>query len=374
MSDVTIEELHRRGISHPRARDDADLLAAVQHLLSLEVSLDEIEEHGIARMASARRVRERAWHGEEAAAALTGVGIDPEFSVRVRLAMGLAAGTGLGLTADELDATRFFAGVRNILGEEDTLSMVRVIGNSSARIARATAAMLRVNFETPIDHSPAPLAEAVAAYTQLIDSSLPTFLDATATLIRRHLAAFVADDGWEMRVDETRSAALQQIVVGFADLVGFTAFTEASDAEQFMDVMGRFESEVQEIVVANGGTVVKMIGDEVMFVTQHSDEAVRIARQLTRVCRYIAGLDGMRVGLSRGEVINSGGDYYGTVVNIASRIVGMSFADAIVATEAVVDGLPSTVARTELGPHDLRGISTPVNLFRIDRARAHGAE
>lgn len=369
MSRVTIEELRARGISHPRARDDDDLVAAVQVLVDLDITLDEIQEHGIQRTASARRVRDRAWHGADADAALAGVGIDADFSQRLRLAMGLAAGSGLGLTADELDATRFFAGLRNILGEDETLSMVRVIGNSSARIARATSSMLRVNFSAPIENSPAPLADAVAAYAQLIDSSLPTFLDAASTLVRRHLAGFIADDASELRVDETRSAALQRLVVGFADLVGFTAFTEKADAQEFMDAIGRFESEVQEIVVANGGTVVKMIGDEVMFVTQHTDEAVRVARQLTTVCRDIAGLEGMRVGLSRGEVINSGGDYYGTIVNIASRIAGLAFPDAIVATQSVVDALPGTVSTTPLGPHELRGIRDPVELYRIDRLR-----
>ena len=75
MSPVTFEELQRREISHARARDDDDLVAAVQYLVDLGVTLDEIEEHGIQRMASARRVRERAWHGTDADAALAGVGM-----------------------------------------------------------------------------------------------------------------------------------------------------------------------------------------------------------------------------------------------------------------------------------------------------------
>lgn len=366
MSRVTIEQLRPLGITHPRARDENDLVAAVQVLVDQGATLEEIREHGILHTASARRVRPRPWHGTDAAAAIAGVGVDEEFSQRLRLAMGLAAGTGLGLTPDELDATRFFAGARNLIGEEETLSMVRVIGNSTARIARATTSTLRVNFSTPIDNSPAPLADAVRAYTQLIDSSLPAFLDATTTLIRRHIAAFIGDDAPDLRVDDTRSAALERVVVGFADLVGFTAYTEQADVEQFMETMSRFESEVQEIVVSNGGTIVKMIGDEVMFVTQYADEAVRIARQLTRVCKYIAGLDGMRVGLSRGDAINTGGDYYGTVVNSASRIAGMSFPDAIVATRAVIDALPATVATTPLGNHELRGIREPVELVRIE--------
>jgi len=363
---VTIEMLRARNIAHERARDEADLLSAVQFLVDGGVTLDEIEEHGIQRMASARLVRERPWYGTDAAAALLGVGIDPEFSERLRLAMGLGIGTGLGLTPSELEATRFFAGLRNIIGEEDTLSMVRVIGSASSRIARATTAVLRVNFSAPLDDSPAPLADAVHAYTELINSALPPMLDSVAALIQRHLATFIAGGGQELRVDDSRSAALQRLVVGFADLVGFTAFTEGADAASFMATMLRFEAQVQEIIVSNGGTVVKMIGDEVMFVTQHSDQALAIAHGLTQVCRDIAGISGMRVGLSRGDVINAGGDYYGTVVNIAARIVGQAFPDAIVSTQAVVDALPGTATIRPLGAYELRGISQPVELYRID--------
>ena len=258
MQGLSAEALRARGIDHPGARNDADLVAAVQLLVDHGATLDEIAEYGIARAASARRLRVDPWYDTDADEALANVGIDRTFSEHLRLAMGLQGGTGLGLTLAELEATKFFAGIAEVIGEEDTLAMVRVIGGSSARIARATASLLRVNFATPIDRSPAPLAEAVAAYTALIDQSLPTFLDATSTLIRRHLAAFVAGDGSPLRVDETKSAAIQRLCVGFADLVGFTAYTEQADAESFMATMSRFEREVQETVVANGGTVVKI--------------------------------------------------------------------------------------------------------------------
>ena len=338
------------------------------------MTLDELEEFGFAKALSQRSIRPNPLHGIDADEALDHVGIDEEFSRRLRLAMGLQGGSGLGLTPEELEATRLFASLADLVGEQEMLSVVRVVGSSTARIARATTELLRVNFQPPIDTTPARLTDAVEAYAALIDASLPAFLDATAALVRRHLAAVLADEQAWM-VDASRSATLQEHTIGFADLVGFTAFTEQVDAAAFMAAMVQFEREVQDAVVDQGGTVVKLIGDEVMFATPNPVSAVRVAAALVGIGRDIPGLDGMRVGLAYGQVIRSGGDFYGTIVNTAARIVGQAYPDAIVATQRVVDALraherasdpPGQVCETQpLGPHDLRGIQQPVELYRL---------
>ena len=374
MSELTAAGLRARGIDHERAQDDNDLVDSVRVLLSRGVTLDELEEFGFAKALSQRSIRPNPLHGIDADEALDHVGIDEEFSRRLRLAMGLQGGSGLGLTPEELEATRLFASLADLVGEQEMLSVVRVVGSSTARIARATTELLRVNFQPPIDTTPARLTDAVEAYAALIDASLPAFLDATAALVRRHLAAVLADEQAWM-VDASRSATLQEHTIGFADLVGFTAFTEQVDAAAFMAAMVQFEREVQDAVVDQGGTVVKLIGDEVMFATPDPVSAVRVAAALVGIGRDIPGLDGMRVGLAYGQVIRSGGDFYGTVVNTAARIVGQAYPDAIVATQRVVDALrahehasepPGQVCETQpLGPHDLRGIQQPVELYRL---------
>jgi len=374
MSELTAAGLRARGIDHERAQDDNDLVDSVRVLLSRGVTLDELEEFGFAKALSQRSIRPNPLHGIDADEALDHVGIDEEFSRRLRLAMGLQGGSGLGLTPEELEATRLFASLADLVGEQEMLSVVRVVGSSTARIARATTELLRVNFQPPIDTTPARLTDAVEAYAALIDASLPAFLDATAALVRRHLAAVLADEQAWM-VDASRSATLQEHTIGFADLVGFTAFTEQVDAAAFMAAMVQFEREVQDAVVDHGGTVVKLIGDEVMFATPYPVSAVRVAAALVGIGRDSPGLDGMRVGLAYGQVIRSGGDFYGTVVNTAARIVGQAYPDAIVATQRVVDALrahehasepPGQVCETQpLGPHDLRGIQQPVELYRL---------
>jgi len=364
MTELSAADLRARGIDHDRAQDDDDLVDSVAILLSRGVTLAELEQDGFAKALSQRTIRPSPLHGDDADDALDEVGIEREFSRRLRLAMGLQGGSGLGLTSAELEATRLFASLADLVGEEEMLSVVRVVGTSTARIARATTELLRVNFQAPIDTTPARLTDAVEAYAALIDASLPAFLDAAATLVRRHLAATISDPQ-EWQVDASRSATMQEQAIGFADLVGFTAFTETADAEAFMAAMVRFEREVQDAVVDHGGMVIKLIGDEVMFSTPDALSAVNVAAALVGVGRDIAGLDGMRVGLSCGEVIRSGGDLYGSVVNIAARIVGQAYPDAIVATQEIVDGLPSSIETLSLGQHDLRGIKDAVQLYRV---------
>jgi len=369
MAELTAADLRARGIDHVRAQNDADLVDSVQILLDRGVTLDQLQRDGFAKALSQQSIRPDPLYGTDADLALDGVGIKEEFSRRLRLAMGLAGGSGLGLTNAELEATRLFASLADIVGEDEMLSVVRVIGSSTARVARATTELLRVNFQPPIDSTASRLTDAVEAYAALVDASLPAFLDAFTALVRRHLAAVLAEDqAWV--VDASRRATLQENAIGFADLIGFTAFTERSDAAAFMTAMVRFERDVQDAVVDHGGTVVKLIGDEVMFATPDPVSAVQVASALVGIGRDIAGLEGMRVGLSYGQVIRSGGDFYGTVVNIAARIVGQAYPDGIVATQAVADGLTAAefdlgYEAQPLGPHELRGINQPVDLYRI---------
>ncbi len=60
------------------------------------------------------------------------------------------------------------------------------------------------------------------------------------------------------------------MAVGFADMVGFTMLSQHLGDEELAAVVARFEELAHDTVVALGGRVVKMIGDEVMFVVPDS--------------------------------------------------------------------------------------------------------
>jgi len=355
---LSANQLREMGIDSPLARDDVDLEDAVELLLQLGNTLEGLVGRDFGEVGSALLLRPEA----ELSPAEFDIDLR-DFANRVRVAIGLPLEATRALTDAEMQMVHFFRAMADLIGEDEVISLVRVMGSSASRIARAAISMLRLQFETPITDDSGRLADVLAGYFELIGYALPEFLETNATIMRSHLAHLIATEQmWS--VDRSRSATLEPKVIGFADLVGFTAFTERSDAQQFMATMIGFEEAVQSAIVDNDGTLVKLIGDEVMFAADSARSALRVALALSAVGRS-GGLEGMRVGLSGGEVITSGGDYFGTVVNIAARIVTLAFADAIVVTEDVATGLEGVVAVESLGMHDLRGISRPVELFRV---------
>jgi adenylate cyclase len=71
-----------------------------------------------------------------------------------------------------------------------------------------------------------------------------------------------------------------------------------------------------------------------------------------------------------GPVIIQDGDYFGSTVNIASRIAAYAQAGEVLASERAVqaaEGLPGGITCTEIGSVDLKGVSRPLALRRIER-------
>lgn len=112
-----------------------------------------------------------------------------------------------------------------------------------------------------------------------------------------------------------------EVTVGFLDLVGFTSRSLQMNVEELERVVNRFEAMAYDVVATHGGRTVKMIGDEVMFVAEEPAHAVNIALALMEGVRADRYLPDGRAGLATGAALARDGDYYGPVVNLASRLV-----------------------------------------------------
>lgn len=142
----------------------------------------------------------------------------------------------------------------------------------------------------------------------------------------------------------------RRVTVGFADLVGFTAQTQQLTEEELADVVGRFETIAYDVVSAHQGRVVKMIGDEVMFVADTVRDGAELALALAETYRNDPALSDVRVGVATGPALEREGDVYGPVVNLASRIVSIAYPGAVVVAEDVY------VALVDDDDFDLRSI------------------
>jgi class 3 adenylate cyclase len=141
----------------------------------------------------------------------------------------------------------------------------------------------------------------------------------------------------------------------------------ATELDDLGALLTRFESLAFDVVAETPGRVVKLIGDEVMFVCPDGPTGARAALEILEGC---AGQDlpPARAGLAEGELLRQAGDYFGPPVNRASRITQAAAPDTVVVDDAVRAGLREApdLRLEALGDRRLRGVG-PTPLWRVTR-------
>jgi class 3 adenylate cyclase len=136
--------------------------------------------------------------------------------------------------------------------------------------------------------------------------------------------------------------AVGQVTLVFTDLRGSTRlYREVGDAPAFGHVMNHFDV-IRKAVAEEGGGIVKTIGDAVMAAFHHPAAALRAAlRAQGRLADsgQSAPPLPLRVGIHTGPCIavtlNDRLDYFGSTVNLAARLEGLSTAHDIIVSDAV---------------------------------------
>jgi adenylate cyclase len=135
-------------------------------------------------------------------------------------------------------------------------------------------------------------------------------------------------------------------------------------------VLADFERVTTEAVTKHGGRVVKHIGDEVMFVMADPGAACDVALTLCERYGPSAGTPVLRGALAFGPLVRGYGDFYGPIVNLASRMVGIAEPGAVVVSDDLrtrADG--SSFSFQPLGARRLRGFPDAVDVYAVERAQ-----
>jgi adenylate cyclase len=184
-------------------------------------------------------------------------------------------------------------------------------------------------------------------------------------VLRRQLGA-VARREANAGIDRAKSG--EELCVGFVGLSDFTALSTRTELDAIGSLLQAFESLAFDVIAETPGRVVKLIGDEVMFVCPESGDAARAALEILEGCAD-AGLPTARGGLAEGRVLRQGGDYFGTPVNRASRITHAADRDTVLADDAVqgrligIDDLHVEPA----GERRLKGLGA-TRVYRVTRS------
>ena len=166
----------------------------------------------------------------------------------------------------------------------------------------------------------------------------------------------------------------------FTDLRGSTELYErVGDLTAFDLVKAHFQV-LHDIVASEAGAVVKTIGDAVMATFPSPDRAVAAALKMREAMRELNSRNDredllLKIGVHEGPCIavtlNERQDYFGSTVNIASRVQGLANSQSIFATGAVVDDaktidlLKSKALTPQSHNASLRGIEREVLVYAI---------
>jgi adenylate cyclase len=240
--------------------------------------------------------------------------------------------------------------------------LARVLSSSFARIADAETDDLARSFALA-HHAGLGDEELADLLTQRFDfDDISRLLDHTHRL---QLRAAV----WRRLVasDPSQPGAVTA-AVGFVDLVGYTALAQVLDDDELADLVKRFGDVTHDTIVAAGGRLVKTIGDEVMFVTDTPTTAAEIALGLVELTETDDVLPTVRAGLAFGALLAREGDYFGPMVNLASRLTEVARPGTVLASEGVGTGLANE------GRFEVRRITSRkirdigrVEVYRVER-------
>jgi adenylate cyclase len=238
-------------------------------------------------------------------------GLSLEEATTLWRALGFAVPSdgSLRLTSAEATMLQVLMGLgREVVGDERILGFARVLGWATAVLGEALVDAFRIQVEVPRLGSGTTYAEIVEHYTQLAKTSFPTFVEGLGVLTRAHMVR-ISRSAWTP--DEERSAVTREQTIGFADLVGYTGHSRTLSTTDLATAVGRFETQVTDLVSRFGGRLVKFIGDEAMFTVEDASTACELALALVERFTLDPGLPPVRVGLAMGTAVALHGDYYG---------------------------------------------------------------
>ncbi|MBS4727330.1 adenylate/guanylate cyclase domain-containing protein [Mycobacterium sp. SM1] len=302
-------------------------------------------------------------------------GIDLDLLQRVQRAIGLARvddpDAAVHMRADGVAAAHAQRFVEVGLDPEHVVLVVRVLGEGLSRAAEvmrhsAMAAILKPGA------SELDIAKGSQALVGRIAPLLGPMIQDMLFMQLRHMMETEAVNARERAAGAPLPGA-RQITVAFADLVGFTRLGEALSPEELGQLANRLADRARD-VAAPPVRFIKTIGDAVMFVCTHSVSLLDAVLKLVETTDTDNDFPRLRAGVASGMAVSRAGDWFGSPVNLASRVTGVARPGAVLVADPVREsvGEAAGFSWSFAGARHLKGIKDEVKLFRV--RRGDGAE
>jgi class 3 adenylate cyclase len=178
----------------------------------------------------------------------------------------------------------------------------------------------------------------------------------------------------------------REVTALFADLEGFTPFTESRSPHDTVLALNRYFSAVVPVIFANGGTIIQFAGDAIVAIwnapveqPRHALAAARTGLEMQRAIEAIVAenpsLPRFRVGIATGAALvgNIGSEElrnyvaHGDAVNLAARLQTGATAGHVVISAPTYALIRDVATVRPLGRFTVKGKTEEVEAFVLDR-------
>jgi len=215
--------------------------------------------------------------------------------------------------------------------------------------------------------------------------------------IRKYLKQFISEQVYQ-KIEKSSgllNPTIQEVSVLFSDIRNFTRIVQMSSPQDIAAFLNDYYfTPMGEIAFQNNGTVDKHIGDAIMVLFGspfvHDDDADRAVKsaitmqiEAKKIDNHLIKNNGIRLGIGIG--ISTGNVFSGILgslrkkeytsvgmaVNIADRLQKMAKPGEILICERTCQKLSSNIPSEGLVPVVVKGIDTPIKVYRINPQPPH---
>jgi adenylate cyclase len=304
-------------------------------------------------------------------------GIELTLLQRVQRAIGLARvddpDAAVHMRADGEAAAYAQRFVELGLHPDQVVLVVRVLAEGLSRAAEVMRYTALSSIMRP-GASEIDIAKGSKALVGQIAPMLGPMIQDMLFMHLRHMMETEAVNAGERAAGKPLPGA-REVTVAFADLVGFTRIGEAVSAEELGQLASRL-ADLARDVTRPPVRFIKTIGDAVMLVCPEPMPLLDTVLKLVEMVDSDNDFPRLRAGAASGMAVSRAGDWFGSPVNVASRVTGVARPGTVLVADSVWEAVSDTgqFQASFASSRRLKGIKNEVKLFRVRRGGSPPAQ
>jgi adenylate cyclase len=246
--------------------------------------------------------------------------------------------------------------------DRELIAMARVLSLSMSRSAEAIRRLVAHAYLNAGDSE----EKLAARYVEAADALSPLMPAMFSLTFRAHLRDGISGEVLtEAERESGRLIDSQEVGVAFADLVDYTRLGDGLPADELGAIAEDFAA-IGAAVANSPVRLVKTIGDAAMFVSLDAPRLTNTLVELRGCVDAAEELPDLRIGAAFGAATPRAGDWFGTTVNVASRVADIASPGQLLATEEFVARAGGD-HWTKRRKRNLKGLEGRLRLYSYER-------